>query len=89
MSDLVDDAAIEAALWSLLDRRASDATICPSEVARAVGPSDGEGWRDAMPQVRRVAARLAGCGALRVTRSGRDVDALAPGGPIRLGRPRP
>ena len=86
--DIVDDAAIEAALWSLLDRRASTATVCPSDVARAVGPSKGDDWRAAMPQVRRVAAHLAERGLLRVTRGGRDVDALAPGGPIRLGRPR-
>ena len=42
-----------------------------------------------MPAVRRVAARLVEAGRLRVTRDGSDVDAEAPGGPIRLGRVEP
>jgi len=36
-----------AATLSLLTRRASDATICPSEVARAIAPD----WRGAMRAV--------------------------------------
>jgi hypothetical protein len=32
---------------SLLARREPDATICPSEVARAIAPD----WRGAMPEV--------------------------------------
>lgn len=90
------DESIEAALWSLLDQRATGATVCPSEVARALtrrgAASDAgarsEAWRALMPQVREVAQRLSAEGVLRVTRQGVDViDATAPGGPIRLGRP--
>ncbi len=86
MSSPVDDDRIEAMLWSLLDRRAVTATICPSEVARALH-RDEDAWRDAMPHVRRVAARLARARLLRVTRGGVEVDAENAGGPIRLGRP--
>ena len=82
------DAAIAAVIFKLLDKRAAQATICPSEVARSMLPPDDEaGWRAAMPEVRRVAARLAQQGRLRVTRGGVPVGALRPGGPIRLGRP--
>jgi hypothetical protein len=84
---MAGDAAIERQLFALLDARAADATICPSDVARALR-DDEAGWRALMPEVRRVAAALAAAGRLRVTRGGREVDALAPGGPIRLGRPR-
>ena len=82
------DAAIAAQVFALLALRQPTATICPSEVARALVPGDEARWRAAMPEVRRVAARLASEGRLRVTRGGVPVaDPQAPGGPIRLGRP--
>ena len=37
--------ALEAAILAALERRARDASICPSEVARAEG---GEAWRALM-----------------------------------------
>ena len=81
------DERIEAVLLDLLARRAPDATLCPSDVARALR-SDEADWRTLMPRVRAVAGRLVERGLLRVTRGGRDVDAEAAGGPIRLRRPR-
>jgi hypothetical protein len=48
-------AALEQAVLALLDRRAADATICPSEAARAVDP---DGWRDLMDDARAAARRL-------------------------------
>lgn len=86
-SETVGDERIAATLFDLLDRRRADATLCPSDVARALG-ADEAAWRALMPRVRAVAAALAARGLLRVTRGGRDVDAEAPGGPIRLGRPK-
>ncbi len=86
-SETVGDERIAATLFDLLDRRRADATLCPSDVARALG-ADEDAWRVLMPRVRAVAATLAARGLLRVTRDGRDVDAEAPGGPIRLGRPK-
>ena len=81
----MDDSAITETLFSLLAAGAPAATVCPSDVARALAP-DEEAWRALMPQVRRVAAGLAAEGRLRVTRGGVEVDAESRGGPIRLGR---
>ncbi len=82
------DAAIAAKVFELLEKRRPDATICPSEVARALAPAEDEAaWRAAMPGVRRVAAELAAQGRLRVTRGGVPVaNPEHPDGPIRLGR---
>ena len=81
-------AAIEDKIFGLLAARRGGATICPSEVARALA-TDAGAWRALMPQVRQVAHDLAQQGRLRVTRRGVQVDATGPGGPIRLGRPVP
>lgn len=77
---------IEARIFGLLGQRRDEATICPSEVARSLAGDDGP-WRALMPHVREVAHALVQDQRLRVTRGGVDVDALAGGGPIRLGRP--
>lgn len=72
-------------LLDLLDRRQAGATVCPSEVARALRPRGD--WRALMPRVREVAHALAQQGEVEATRAGSKVDALAGGGPIRLRRP--
>lgn len=79
------DAAIARCIFALLEQRAAQATICPSEVARALRPAGD--WRALMPRVRAVAQGLADAGRLQITRGGRPVHALDPGGPLRLGRP--
>lgn len=66
---------------TLLRARAAGASICPSEVARALAPED---WRPLMPGVREVAARLATRGEVMVTQKGEPVEALAVRGPIRI-----
>ena len=80
-----DDARIAAEIHALLAARASDASICPSEVARRLYPE--EAWRNAMPGVRRVAQALATEGAIRITQGDavRDPGA-AISGPVRLRR---
>ncbi|KPN17042.1 hypothetical protein AO715_02850 [Xanthomonas sp. Mitacek01] len=79
------DAAIAADIRLLLSDRAPDASICPSEVARRLWP--GDAWREAMPNVRRVAARLADVGVIRITQSDAELDPASPmTGPIRLRR---
>ena len=80
------DELIVATIFELLDKRAVDATICPSEAARALS-AGAPAWRAWMPEIRRVAASLAAADRLRVTARGEEVDALAARGPIRLGRP--
>lgn len=79
-------ADIRRRLLAMLDARACDASICPSEVARAMLP-DGE-WRSLMPEVRAVAQALADQGKLQATRGNEVVDPTSTGGPIRLRRPR-
>ena len=86
--DPVADDAIVAVIFELLATRREGATICPSEVARALRPG-ASSWRALMPQVRGVAQRLASEGRLQVTRRGMEVDATNRGGPVRLGRSRP
>ena len=82
----MEDAVVEQQIFSLLARRKEGATICPSEVARALVPEGGP-WRELMPSVRQVAAGLAQANRLVVTRGGVSVCATEPGGPIRLGLP--
>jgi hypothetical protein len=81
------DDEIERTIFALLRQRDAAASICPSDVARALA-SEAPAWRALMPDVRRVAAVLAERGSLRVTRGADEVDAMSPGGPIRLRRPK-
>jgi hypothetical protein len=82
--DMHDADRIAATIFALLDTRAPGATICPSEVARAIARS---GWRPLMPAVRDVARRLARDGRLELRQRGvviaPDADVK---GPIRLAR---
>ena len=82
-----NDRVIADMINEMLSARAATSSICPSEVARAL-ESDEAAWRELMPEVRRVAAKLASQGKLRVTRGDDIVDAESEGGPIRLRQPR-
>ena len=84
---MTSDAQITATMLALIDARAEHATICPSEVARALEPNDETAWRALMAPIRRVAADLVQADLVRVTRKGQVVDANDAGGPIRIGRP--
>ena len=77
------DAVLEATILSLLDQRAEGATICPSEVARALG---GDDWRPLMEPVRAAARRLVAGGEIAITQGGEVVDGADARGPIRLRR---
>jgi len=77
---------LERAILDLLDERAPK-TICPSDVARAVGPADG--WRELMQPVRDAAGRLVERGEVEVTQKGEVVDLATVRGPIRIRRPEP
>jgi len=74
---------LERSILELLDERAPS-TICPSDVARAVGTQDG--WRDLMQPVRDAAARLATRGEVDVTQDGEVVDVTTARGPVRIRR---
>ncbi|MBG6191215.1 hypothetical protein IWX64_002170 [Arthrobacter sp. CAN_A212] len=77
---------LEAAIRRLLDERAPEATICPSEAARAV--SDGQ-WRDLMDASRDAARRLVAAGEVEITQGGRVIDPTTIKGPIRIRRRHP
>jgi len=79
------DRALETTIRDLLSRRAADATICPSEAARAVG---GEDWRELMEPARRAARRLVAAGEVEITQGGKVVDPSTAKGPIRVRRVR-
>jgi hypothetical protein len=76
------EADARRAILDLLERRAPEATICPSEAARALGGDDG--FRPFMQLVRAAAAQLAAEGVVDVTQRGRAVAPDAARGPIRL-----
>lgn len=68
----------------MLAARSPDATLCPSEVARAIAP--GAAWREAMPAVHAAVDRLFDAGAVRMSWKGRSLATRA--GPYRIGRGR-
>ena len=78
------DARLERTIGDLLDQRRPEASICPSDAARAV---DAEGWRDLMPAARAAAGRLAAAGEVEVTQGGEAVDVGTAHGPVRIRRP--
>ena len=87
------DLRLEETIATLLGQRAQDATICPSDAARAVGgemsgKDDGGGWRELMEPSRRAARRMVARGELQITQGGSVVDPSTAKGPIRLRRPR-
>lgn len=83
------EAEIEAVLLRLLAGRGAERTLCPSEVARALGGPRPDGWGPLMGPVRRVAVRLAKEGRVVILRKGRPVaDPDAFRGIYRLGPAR-
>lgn len=79
----VGDAAIERELRVQLAARGPEKTICPSDVARALGATEAE-WRPLMEPVREVARRLADAGEVEWSQSGRRVDPRSVRGHVRL-----
>ena len=75
------DEALEQSVLALLGARAADATICPSEAARAVG---GDDWRHLMEPARSAARRLVATGDVEITQGGHVVDPSTAKGPIRV-----
>ncbi|WP_432511769.1 DUF3253 domain-containing protein [Kineococcus sp. SYSU DK001] len=77
------DAELDTALRRLLDERGNAKTVCPSEVARAVG---GDDWRELVEPARSAARRLVAAGEAEITQGGRVVDPSTAKGPIRVRR---
>jgi hypothetical protein len=80
------EARLERTVVELLGRRRSEASICPSDAARAVDP---EAWRDLMPDARAAAGRLVDAGVVEVTQGGEVVDVRTARGPVRIRRASP
>ena len=77
-----------AATLGLLAGRADGATICPSEVARAIAAEAGHtDWRGEMPAVHEAIDGLLAEGAVRLSWKGKAVPVRQ--GPYRIGRPPP
>ena len=74
--------AREATL-ALLEARVEGATVCPSEVARAMTGPEGD-WRDAMPEVHAAIDQMVEAGLVRLSWKGRMMEAR--GGPYRIRR---
>jgi hypothetical protein len=89
------DAALEAAILSLLAERTADGdktkTICPSEAAKLVsGDARGKDkttrrdWEALMEPARAAARRLVAAGKVEITQHGATVNPSTAKGPIRL-----
>lgn len=77
---------IPGTIYDLLRRRAPDASICPSDVARALGDDEAD-WRALMQPVRDEAAALARSERIVITQGAATVDpADVDHGAIRLRR---
>ena len=77
------DLALEQAIVELLNARARDASICPSEAAQCVG---GDNWQPLMEPARMAARRLVAQEKVQITQGGRVVDPSRAKGPIRIRR---
>jgi Protein of unknown function (DUF3253) len=84
----MSEAQLETILLSLISERGFDKTICPSEAAIAVAGKEGQAWGALMPQIRKIAVRLANEGRIVVTRKGKPVDPNDFKGVYRLGMTR-
>ena len=87
--------ALQKHLNDLLTSRAPPKTFCPSEVARRLTADElqdlgFDGWRDAMPEVRRLAFEMRAQGSIEVLQKGKVLaDDVGPDqvvGPVRLRR---
>lgn len=79
---MIHDERIATTIVGLLEARAEGATICPSEVARAIAPVR---WRPLMPRVRDVAAAMAAAGEVELRQRGEAISPFEPvRGPLRI-----
>ncbi|TGE01190.1 DUF3253 domain-containing protein [Methylobacterium nonmethylotrophicum] len=68
-----DDYELELTMLRLVADRGADKTVCPSEVARALGGPHPDGWGPLMQPIRRQAVRLMKEGRIAILRKGKVV----------------
>ena len=78
-----EDRRIGAMIAAMLAARRPDATLCPSEVARALAGEDGD-WRARMEEVHAAVDGLVAAGAVRLSWKGAAMAVRS--GPYRIGR---
>ncbi len=79
------DGEVRSATLALLARRAADATVCPSEVARAIAAAAGMAdWRGAMPAVHAAIDKMVADKLVRLSWKGEAMPVRD--GPYRIGR---
>lgn len=77
----MDRALIRQTILQKVRQRGLEKTICPSEVARALG---GESWRSLMAEVRSVGFELVHQGQIEITQKGNVVPPHRVKGAIRF-----
>ena len=82
-----DQTVIAAEILRQTAARGPAASICPSEVARALAGGDTGPWRPLMGPVRAAALALQAEGRVEILRKGKPVPAEAVRGVIRLRQP--
>jgi hypothetical protein len=65
---------LEATMLALVTERGVGRNLDPTDVARAVGGDQPEGWGPLMQPVRQAAVRLMKAGRIVILRKGRPVD---------------
>ncbi|QHS54174.1 DUF3253 domain-containing protein [Mucilaginibacter sp. 14171R-50] len=75
------DPSISQTILTMAAERGPHKTVCPSEIARALFPTN---WRKHMQEVRDVAITLQKAGKVAITQKGRPVDVEYIKGPIRI-----
>jgi hypothetical protein len=75
---------VEAAILRLTRERGPTGSVCPTEVARALVPGEGDAWRQKLSAVRRKAAEMAATGRIEILRKGKPIDPARMRGVIRL-----
>lgn len=83
----VSEEDIVRTMLDLVTERGPGKTICPSEVARALGGPHPDGWGPLMNPIRRAAVALMKEGRVLIRRKGRPVDPDDFRGVYRIGPP--
>lgn len=73
--------SVAATILQLASARGNDKTICPSEVARTMWPSE---WRKHMEEVRQAAFTLRDKGQVLILQKGETITGNTVKGPIRI-----